>query len=82
MLERESGDGGLTEASADGYCSTLAWLGVQGVLAIGCLEKRDGVVLKLWIVNARVVCCLLLCSILCDMRDPSFVVIVSTPERW
>jgi len=31
VLERESGDGGLTEASADGYCSALAWLGVQGV---------------------------------------------------
>jgi len=43
VLERESGDGELTEASADRYCSTLAWLGVQGVLAIGCLEKRDGV---------------------------------------
>jgi len=43
VLERESGDGELTEESTDEYCSALAWLGMQGVLAIGCLEKRDGV---------------------------------------
>ena len=81
MLERESGDGGLTEESTDEYCSAPAWLGMQGALAIGCLEKRDGVVLKLWIVNARVVCCLLLCSMLCDMRDPASTMTVSTSER-
>lgn len=38
-------------------------------------------VLKLWIVNARVVCCLLMCSMLCDMRDPASAMTVSTSER-